>query len=55
MRLLSLLDDEELIAEAREEATRLVSEGGGLADHPELSAAVAAMALDDRAEYLEKT
>ncbi|MEU2349284.1 ATP-dependent DNA helicase RecG [Modestobacter sp. NPDC049651] len=55
LRLLSLLDDEHLIAEAREEATRLVSEGGGLADHPELAAAVAAMALDDRADYLEKT
>ncbi len=26
----------------------------GLADHPELAAAVAAMALDERADYLEK-
>ncbi|OMQ13822.1 ATP-dependent DNA helicase RecG, partial [Modestobacter sp. VKM Ac-2676] len=54
VRLLSLLDDEQLIAEARVEATRLVEEGGGLADHPELAAAVAALALDDRADYLEK-
>jgi ATP-dependent DNA helicase RecG len=54
VRLLSLLDDEELIAEARVEATRLVEQGGGLADHPELAAAVAALSLDERAEYLEK-
>ncbi|MGY1857343.1 ATP-dependent DNA helicase RecG [Modestobacter sp. SYSU DS0290] len=54
VRLLSLLDDEQLIAEARVEATRLVEEGRGLADHPELAAAVAALALDERADYLEK-
>src|SRR3954466_13110837 len=54
VRRLSLLDDEELIAEARVEATRLVEQGGGLADHPELAAAVAALSLDERAEYLEK-
>jgi ATP-dependent DNA helicase RecG len=54
VRLLSLLDDEELIAEARVEATALVEHGGGLADHPELAAAVAALSLDERAQYLEK-
>ncbi|WP_369139735.1 ATP-dependent DNA helicase RecG [Modestobacter versicolor] len=54
VRLLSLLDDEALIAEARVEATALVEQGAGLADHPELAAAVAALALDDRADYLEK-
>jgi ATP-dependent DNA helicase RecG len=54
VRLLSLLDDEHLIAEARVEATRLVEAGRGLADHPELAAAVAALSLDERAEYLEK-
>jgi ATP-dependent DNA helicase RecG len=54
VRLLSLLDDEQLIAEARVEATALVEHGGGLADHPELAAAVAALSLDERAEYLEK-
>ncbi|MCW2508325.1 MAG: recG, partial [Modestobacter sp.] len=54
VRLLSLLDDEALIAEARVEATALVERGGGLADHPELAAAVAALSLDERAEYLEK-
>jgi ATP-dependent DNA helicase RecG len=54
VRLLSLLDDEALIAEARAEATALVENGRGLADHPELAAAVAAMSLDERADYLEK-
>ena len=54
VRLLSLLDDEPLIAEARDEATAQDERGGGLADHPELAAAVAAMSLDERAEYLEK-
>jgi len=54
VRLLSLLDDEDLIAEARAEATALVEAGRGLADHPELAAAVAAMSLDERADYLEK-
>jgi len=54
VRLLSLVDDEALIAEARAEATALVEQGRGLADHPELAAAVAAMSLDERAEYLEK-
>ncbi|GAB4080112.1 ATP-dependent DNA helicase RecG [Modestobacter muralis] len=54
VRLLSLVDDEALIAEARAEATALVEQGRGLADHPELAAAVAAMSLDERADYLEK-
>ncbi|WP_246080379.1 ATP-dependent DNA helicase RecG [Modestobacter altitudinis] len=54
VKLLSLLDDETLIAEARAEATALVEQGGGLADHPELAAAVAALAMDERADYLEK-
>ena len=54
VKLLSLLDDEHLIAEARAEAAALVEGGGGLADHPELAAEVAALALDDRADYLEK-
>ncbi|MCZ2850771.1 ATP-dependent DNA helicase RecG [Modestobacter sp. VKM Ac-2978] len=54
VKLLSLLHDEALIAEARVEATALVEQGRGLADHPELAAAVAALALDERATYLEK-
>jgi ATP-dependent DNA helicase RecG len=54
VRLLSLLHDEALIAEARAEATALVESDRGLADHPELAAEVAALTLDDRADYLEK-
>ncbi|PWW23222.1 ATP-dependent DNA helicase RecG [Geodermatophilus normandii] len=54
LRLLSLLEDEELIAAARAEATELLATGGGLADHPGLAAEVAALATDERADYLEK-
>jgi ATP-dependent DNA helicase RecG len=54
LRMLSLLEDEELIAEARAEATALLATERGLADHPGLAAEVAALATDERAEYLEK-
>ncbi|WP_345770550.1 ATP-dependent DNA helicase RecG [Blastococcus saxobsidens] len=54
IKLLSLLADEELIAEARGEATALLSTDRGLADHPGLAAEVAALATDERAEWLEK-
>ena len=54
IRLLSLLEDEELIATARTEATALLVTDRGLADHPGLAAEVAALATDERADYLEK-
>jgi ATP-dependent DNA helicase RecG len=54
VRLLSLLEDEELIATARAEATELLATERGLADHPGLAAEVAALATDERAEWLEK-
>jgi ATP-dependent DNA helicase RecG len=54
LRLLSLLRDEDLIAEARAEATALLETERGLADHPGLAAEVAALATDERAEWLEK-
>jgi ATP-dependent DNA helicase RecG len=54
IKLLSLLEDEELIAEARAEATALLESERGLADHPALAAEVAALATDERAEWLEK-
>jgi ATP-dependent DNA helicase RecG len=54
VRLLSLLRDEELIAEARVEATALLETDRGLADHPGLAAEVAALTADERAEWLEK-
>ena len=54
IKLLSLLEDEELIAAARGEATALLETERGLADHPGLAAEVAALATDERAEWLEK-
>ncbi|MGY1602997.1 ATP-dependent DNA helicase RecG [Geodermatophilus sp. SYSU D00815] len=54
VRLLSLLEDEELIAAARAEANALLATDRGLADHPGLAAEVAALATDERAEWLEK-
>jgi ATP-dependent DNA helicase RecG len=54
IRLLSLLEDEGLIATARTEATALLATDRGLADHPGLAAEVAALATDERADYLEK-
>jgi ATP-dependent DNA helicase RecG len=54
VRMLSLLEDEELIAEARTEATDLLAGERGLADFPGLAMEVAALATDERAEYLEK-
>jgi ATP-dependent DNA helicase RecG len=54
VKLLSLLEDEELIAAARAEATALLATERGLADHPGLAAEVAALATDERATYLEK-
>jgi ATP-dependent DNA helicase RecG len=54
VRLLSLLEDEELIAAARAEATALLETERGLADHPGLAAEVARLATDERADYLEK-
>jgi ATP-dependent DNA helicase RecG len=54
VKLLSLLHDEALIAEARAEATALVESERGLADHPELAAEVAVLAMDERADWLER-
>jgi ATP-dependent DNA helicase RecG len=54
IRLLSLLEDEDLIARARTEATALLATERGLADHPGLAMEVAALATDERAQYLEK-
>jgi ATP-dependent DNA helicase RecG len=54
VRMLSLLEDEELIAAARAEATALLETERGLADHPGLATEVARLATDERAEWLEK-
>jgi len=54
LRLLSLLRDEELIAEAREDAAALVAGDPQLARHPLLAEQVATLVGDAGAEYLEK-
>jgi ATP-dependent DNA helicase RecG len=54
LRLLSVLDHEDVIVRAREEATRLVAEDPALARHPELAAALAREFDDEHVEYLEK-
>ncbi|HEY0636377.1 MAG TPA: ATP-dependent DNA helicase RecG [Pseudonocardiaceae bacterium] len=55
LRLLSLLRDEKLIAEARAQAALLVAEDPTLSSSPALAALVDDLLTDDRAEYLEKT
>jgi ATP-dependent DNA helicase RecG len=54
LKLLSLLRDEELIAEAREEAQEIVSRSPDLAEYPGLASMVASLVTDSKAEYLEK-
>jgi ATP-dependent DNA helicase RecG len=54
LKLLQLLRDEDLIALARDEATALVDGDPGLAEHPALARAIAAMLGPERAEYLDK-
>jgi ATP-dependent DNA helicase RecG len=54
LKLLSLLRDEELIAEARAEAQALIAYAPDLKDFPGLGRMVANLVNDTRAEYLEK-
>jgi len=54
VRLLSVLEHEDLIADARDRATRLVTDDPGLRTVPGLAAAVA-LAEADRADYLDKS
>ena len=54
LRLLRLLADEELIGQAREEATAVVAADPGLAGHPALRAAIDDL-LGVHADYLDKT
>ncbi|MDX6739094.1 ATP-dependent DNA helicase RecG [Actinocorallia sp. A-T 12471] len=55
LRLLTLQYDERVIAAARKEATRIVAEDSDLKAHPALSAALAELLTDERADYLDKT
>ena len=54
LKLLTLLRDEDLIVQARAEATALVSADPELACHPALAAALAGLVDPERAGYLEK-
>jgi ATP-dependent DNA helicase RecG len=53
-RFLSLVRDEEIILQAREDATALVAADPALADHPELRAAVTERVDAEQAAFLER-
>jgi ATP-dependent DNA helicase RecG len=55
LKLLSLLRDEDVIAEARERAQEIVAEDPALGNYPGLANMIADVVDADRAEYLEKT
>ncbi|MEU4803525.1 helicase-related protein [Actinosynnema sp. NPDC023587] len=54
LKMLSLLRDEDVIAEARVVATQVVDTDPELAAHPGLASLVAGLLDEERAEYLEK-
>ncbi|RKT57101.1 helicase-related protein [Saccharothrix australiensis] len=54
LKMLSLLRDEDVIAEARLVASRVVDADPELAAHPGLASLVAGLLDEERAEYLEK-
>ncbi|MEU2230872.1 ATP-dependent DNA helicase RecG [Streptomyces vietnamensis] len=54
LRVLTVIDDEEVIAAAREEATALVLADPDLDAHPGLRIALDALLSEEREEYLEK-
>jgi ATP-dependent DNA helicase RecG len=55
LKLLSLLTDEDLIRQAREEATAVVRDDPDLAEHQPLAEAIADLLGPQRAEFLDKT
>ena len=55
LRLLSVLEHEEVIVRAREEAMRLVAADPELAGHPLLAEELAREFDPEHADYLEKT
>ncbi|MFJ9707983.1 ATP-dependent DNA helicase RecG [Streptomyces sp. NPDC101234] len=54
LRVLAVIEDEEIIAEAREEATTLVTRDPELTDLPGLRTALDALLDEEREQYLEK-
>ncbi|WP_092658311.1 ATP-dependent DNA helicase RecG [Actinopolymorpha singaporensis] len=55
LRMLAVIRDEKVIAQARTDAAEVVAADPGLRGEPALAVAVAALYDDDRADYLEKT
>ncbi|MFY0408105.1 ATP-dependent DNA helicase RecG [Solicola sp. PLA-1-18] len=55
LKLLSVIHDEDVIAEARDDARAVVASDPTLADHPALLLAVLDLEATTRAEYLEKS
>ncbi|WP_179791411.1 ATP-dependent DNA helicase RecG [Actinopolymorpha rutila] len=55
LRMLAVIRDEKVIAQARTDAAEVVGADPGLRGEPALAVAVAALYDDDRADYLEKT
>jgi ATP-dependent DNA helicase RecG len=54
LKLLSLLDDKDVIADARAVAIDLVTRDPDLREYPVLAAAIESLVAEDRAEFLEK-
>ncbi|MET7451824.1 ATP-dependent DNA helicase RecG [Streptomyces sp. NPDC005574] len=54
LRMLTVIDDEQIIAEAREEAAALVAADPGLTRLPGLNTALAALLDEEREQYLDK-
>ncbi|MFV0127570.1 ATP-dependent DNA helicase RecG [Streptomyces sp. HMX112] len=54
LRMLTVIEDEDVIAAAREEATAVVAADPDLRDHPELRIALDALLDEEREQYLEK-
>ncbi|GAA3166922.1 MULTISPECIES: ATP-dependent DNA helicase RecG [Streptomyces] len=54
LRMLAVIEDEEVIAAAREEATAVVAADPALDAYPELRTALAALLDEEREEYLDK-
>ncbi|MBM4793269.1 DEAD/DEAH box helicase [Streptomyces sioyaensis] len=54
LRMLAVIDDEDVIAAAREEATALVTADPELSGYPELRIALSALLDEEREQYLDK-
>jgi len=54
LKMLTLLADEELIGQARQEATAVVDADPDLRGHPALAEAISALLDEEQAEFLEK-